>query len=154
PSLVGLEACGGSPYWAREITKLGHTVKRMAPQAVQPYGPGNKTDGRAAEGSCEAASPPRVRAVSIKSTAQQARQTLPRIREQCVTMRIALATPLRGGLGEYGVVVPQGLSRVRTALPVIVAEADNGLRALWRDLRWAVYQRRCALDAEITRDNA
>ena len=29
PCLVGLEACGGSHYWAREITKLGHTVKLM-----------------------------------------------------------------------------------------------------------------------------
>ena len=37
PCLVGLEACGGSHYWAREITKLGHTVKLMAPQAVKPY---------------------------------------------------------------------------------------------------------------------
>jgi transposase len=34
PCLVGLEACGGSHSWAREITKLGHTVKLMAPQAV------------------------------------------------------------------------------------------------------------------------
>src|ERR687885_89134 len=53
PCLVGLEACGGSHYWAREITKLGHTVKLMAPQAVKPYVQGNKTDGRDAEGICE-----------------------------------------------------------------------------------------------------
>ena len=50
PCLVGLEACGGSHYWAREITKLGHTVKLMAPQAVKPYVQDNKTDGRDAEG--------------------------------------------------------------------------------------------------------
>jgi transposase len=36
PCLVGLEACGGAHDGAREITKLGHTVKRMAPQAVKP----------------------------------------------------------------------------------------------------------------------
>lgn len=29
--LVGIEACGGANYWAREISKLGHKVKLMAP---------------------------------------------------------------------------------------------------------------------------
>jgi len=27
--LVGMEACGSAHYWAREIIKLGHTVKLM-----------------------------------------------------------------------------------------------------------------------------
>lgn len=35
--LVGIEACGGANYWGREITKLGHEVKLMAPQFVKPY---------------------------------------------------------------------------------------------------------------------
>ena len=71
PCLVGLEACGGSHYWAREIAKLGHTVKLMAPQAVKPYVQGNKTAGRDAEGICEAASRPRVRAVAINRALSQ-----------------------------------------------------------------------------------
>ena len=25
--LIGMEACGGSHYWARKLTELGHTVK-------------------------------------------------------------------------------------------------------------------------------
>ncbi len=32
--LVGMEACGGASYWARELTKLGHTVKLIAPQLI------------------------------------------------------------------------------------------------------------------------
>ena len=154
PCLVGLEACGGSHSWAREITKLGHTVKLMAPQAVKPYVQGNKTDGRDAEGICEAASRPRVRAVAIDSTADQDLQTLHRIREQCVKMRTALANQLRGLLGEYGFVVPQGIGRIRKAIPLIVEDADNGLSALCREWLWDVYQRVCTLDAEITRYNA
>ncbi|CDH45414.1 MAG: IS110 family transposase [Candidatus Competibacteraceae bacterium] len=31
--LIGLEAGGGSHYWARELTRLGHEVKLMA----QPF---------------------------------------------------------------------------------------------------------------------
>jgi transposase len=27
PCLVGMEACGGARYWAREIAKLGHEVR-------------------------------------------------------------------------------------------------------------------------------
>lgn len=30
--LIGMEACGGAHYWARELTKLGHDVRLMAPQ--------------------------------------------------------------------------------------------------------------------------
>ena len=40
--LVGIEACGGSNYWARELSKLGHEVKLMAPQFVKPYVKTNK----------------------------------------------------------------------------------------------------------------
>ena len=36
PCLVGMEACGSAHYWAREIEKLGHTVKLMSPQFVIP----------------------------------------------------------------------------------------------------------------------
>jgi transposase len=34
PCLVGMEACGSAHYWAREIIKLGHTVKLMPPRYV------------------------------------------------------------------------------------------------------------------------
>ena len=31
PCLVGMEACGTSYYWARELIKLGHEVRPMPP---------------------------------------------------------------------------------------------------------------------------
>jgi transposase len=69
-------------------------------------------------------------------------------------MRTALANQLRGLLGEYGFVVPQGIGRIRKAIPLIVEDADNGLSDLCRELLWDVYKRVCTLDAEITRSNA
>ncbi|MEJ2766600.1 hypothetical protein VV869_21825 [Photobacterium sp. MCCC 1A19761] len=30
PAIIGMEACGASHYWARELAKLGHTPKIMA----------------------------------------------------------------------------------------------------------------------------
>jgi len=35
PSLVGMEACSGAHYWAREILKLGHDVRIIAPKFVK-----------------------------------------------------------------------------------------------------------------------
>ena len=49
PMLIGIEACGGAHYWARELTKLGHTVKTMAPQHVKAYVKSQKNDKRDAE---------------------------------------------------------------------------------------------------------
>jgi transposase len=37
PCEIGIEACGSAHYWARELIKLGHTVKLIAPQFVTPY---------------------------------------------------------------------------------------------------------------------
>ena len=34
---VGMEACGGTHHWARELTALGHEVKLLPPQHVKPY---------------------------------------------------------------------------------------------------------------------
>ena len=37
PCLVGLEACGTSHHWARELTRLGHEVRLMPPAYVKPW---------------------------------------------------------------------------------------------------------------------
>lgn len=55
PVLVGMEACGGAHEWARQLCKLGHQVKMMAPQHVKAYVQGNKTDARDAAAIAEAA---------------------------------------------------------------------------------------------------
>jgi hypothetical protein len=37
PCVVGMEACSGAHHWARQLLKLGHTPKLMAPKFVIPY---------------------------------------------------------------------------------------------------------------------
>ena len=47
--LIGMEACGGSHYWARELIKLGHEIKLMPGEDVKAFNRGNKSDARDAE---------------------------------------------------------------------------------------------------------
>jgi hypothetical protein len=44
PCLIAMEACGGAHHWARELKKLGHTVRLIHAKAVRPFVAGNKTD--------------------------------------------------------------------------------------------------------------
>src|SRR5680860_87641 len=52
PCLVGMEACGTSHYWARELVALGHVVRLMPPIYVKPYVKRGKTDAGDAEAIC------------------------------------------------------------------------------------------------------
>lgn len=150
PCLIGMEACSGAHYWAREIQKLGHEVKLIAPQFVKPYVKGNKTDGHDAAAICEAVSRPHMHFVPINSLEQQDLQAMHRIREQLVKQRTALANQIRGLLHEYGLVMPSGISRLRAQVPLILEDAEHGLSELCRELMHELYQRLRTLDEQVT----
>jgi transposase len=115
--LVGFEACGGSHYWGRLLSRLGYRVKMMAPKAVKAYREGpHKNDGRDAHAAAEAASRASVRAVRIKSEAAQAVQSLLRVRALQIKQMIQTGNQLRGLLNEYGIVLPKGYKRMRDSL--------------------------------------
>lgn len=141
PCLIGIEACGGAHHWAREMTKLGHRVRIMSPQYVKPYIKTNKNDSNDAQGICEAVGRPHMHFVGIKSVEQQDIQALHRIREQLIKERTAVANQTRGLLAEYGIVVPKGVHKLRTALPEILEDAENGLTLLARELFAESYDR-------------
>jgi transposase len=139
PCLIGMEACGGAHHWARELQKLGHTVKLIAPQFVKPYVKSNKNDANDAEAICEALGRPTMRFVSVKTIAQQDLQAIHRIRSELVRQRTAKVNQIRGFLAEYGLVVGRQVATLRRALPELLEDAENGLsfdfRALLEDLR-------------------
>ena len=134
PCLIGMEACGGAHYWARELQKLGHTVKLMAPQFVKPYVKSNKNDANDAEAICEAVGRPTMRFVSVKTIAQQDLQAIHRIRSEVVRQRTAKVNQIRGLLAEYGVVVGRQVATLRRALPELLENAENGLSFDFRTL--------------------
>ena len=127
PTVVGLEACGGSHHWARELSKLGHQVMLVPPQYVRPYVERGKNDAADASAICEAMSRPRVRQrlVAAKSTEQVALQMLLGARESLIRRRTQLSNSIRGYAAEFGVVAAKGLARIQPLLERIAA--DDGI---------------------------
>ena len=132
--LIGMEACGSAHYWARKLLEQGHSVKLMAPSFVKPYVKTNKSDRNDAEAICEAVGRPNMRFVPLKSAEQQALLALHRARSGWVKARTAQANQIRGLLSEFGIVLPQGITRLRGQLPEILEDGDNGLPGMMRTL--------------------
>ncbi len=109
PCIVGMEACGTSHYWARELSGLGHEVKLMPPAYVKPYVKRGKTDAADAEAISEAVGRPSMRFVAIKSPEQQAVLTLHRSRDLLVRQRTQLVNMIRGQLAEFGIAIAKGV---------------------------------------------
>jgi transposase len=110
PCLIGMEACGTSHHWARELAALGHTVRLMPPAYVKPYVKRGKTDAADAEAICEAVTRPTMRFVPVKSVEQQAALALHRARDLLVRQRTQLTNMIRGLLAEFGIDIPKGLT--------------------------------------------
>lgn len=135
PTLVGMEACGGAHYWARELGELGHEVKLMAPQFVKPYVKSGKNDAHDAEAICEAVSRASMRFVPVKSAQAQALQALHRIRARLVKSRTALVNEARGLLAEFGLTEAKlGVAALRRWIPQVLEDGENGLPGLMREL--------------------
>jgi transposase len=132
PSVVGMEACAASHYWARELGKLGHEVKLIAPQHVKAYIKRNKNDGRDAEGLCEAMSRPTMQFVPVKTEEQQAALMLMGVRQQLMTRRTQLSNAIRGCAAEFGLITAKGLDKIEPLL-VRIAQ-DESLPALAREM--------------------
>jgi transposase len=108
PCLIAIEACGGAHHWARELKKLGHTVRLIHAKAVRPFVAGNKTDATDARAIWLAVQQPGVKFVGVKTTEQQATLTLHRQRELLMKMRTMQTNALRGLLYEFGATFAKG----------------------------------------------
>ena len=109
PCLVGIEACGTSHHWARELIKLGHNVKLIPPAYVKPYVKRGKSDAVDAAAICEAVTRPTMRFVEVKTPEQQAILSVHRTRDLIVRQRTQTINMLRAQLAEFGIIMPQGI---------------------------------------------
>src|SRR6516162_3877061 len=110
--LVGIEACGSAHYWAREIARLGHTVKLIPSRYVKPYVKRGKTDPGDAAAICEAVTRPTMSFVPIKGVEQQG---------------LSMLQSARGHLSEFGIVAERGLLGLAELAAIVRDESDKRL---------------------------
>ena len=120
PCLIGIEACAGAHYWARQLARLGHEVRLIPPSYVRPFVRRGKTDAADAEAICTAVVQPTMRFVPVKTEVQQAVLMSHRTRDFLVRQLTQLANAIRAHLGEFGLVVPKGVHNMNR----LVAEAE------------------------------
>ena len=137
---IGMEACGGSHHWARELRSRGFVVKLVSPQFVKPFVKSNKNDVNDAEAVCEAISRPSMRYVPIKTAEQQDLQAMHRIRDTLMRHRKAKANQIRGLVAEYGIVAPKTIVPLRRAIPDWLEDAENGLSDNFRALLFGLWE--------------
>lgn len=148
-AVIVMEACGSSNYWGRELQKLGHKVKLIAPQHVVPFRRKNKNDYNDAQAIAEASQRDDMSFVPIKTVAQQDAQILLRIRERHIKNRTQLSNQIRGMLLEYGISINKGFSALEQGLPECLGDAQNQLTWTARELFDELYQEYLGLKKEI-----
>ena len=132
PCLVGMEACGSAHYWAREITKLGHSVKLMPPKYVKAYVKRGKTDAGDAAAICEAVTRPSMSFVPVKGVEQQGLSMLHSARSQLIGQRTQLINAVRAHLSELGIIAARGLLGLAELATIVLDESDQRLPATAR----------------------
>ena len=151
PCMIGMEACGGSQHWARRLLEMGHEVKLMPGKAVKAFVSGNKNDVADARAIWLAMQQPGMRAVAVKSEAQQAVLALHRMRQQLVKFRTMQSNGLRGLLGEYGEVMPIGRAALNRGMSDALARLTERLPAVLIDTLREQWDMLARLDEQIVR---
>ena len=127
PAVVLLEATGSAHYWGRQLRELGHQPVLLPPRAVQRYRDGNKTDRTDAKAMLEASRNEAIRAVPIKTVAQQAVTSLHRLRSAWMATRTARINTVRGLLRELGTAIPVGSTKVAPAVIALLADSESAV---------------------------
>jgi len=135
PCVVWMEACAGSHVWAREIARLGHAVRRMAPQYVKPCVKRHRNDRADAAAIGEAVQRPSLRFVAVRTEEQRGTLAIHRVRETLVAQKTQRINALRAHLAEFGVVTPQGAGKVAPRTAVVADLEDTWVPGLARSVR-------------------
>src|SRR5215470_15965121 len=147
--LIGMEACSGAHYIARQLAALGHDVRLIPAQYVKPFLKGHKNDYRDAEAIAEAVQRPTMNFVAIKTPEQSDLLSLRRVRSRLVRQRTAIINQIRGFLIERGITVRQGPTPLRKVLPQLLSSPPEALSPRLVRLIAELDQDWCRLDERL-----
>lgn len=149
PTLIGMESCSSAHHWARELSKLGHQVRLIAPQFVKPFVQGAKNDVSDAQAICEAVSRPTMRFVPIKTIEQQSTLALHRARQGLIRARTAQINQIRALMGEFGWVSGKSPARLHQELPAQLEQARDELPSQFIELVELLREHLKALESRL-----
>lgn len=139
-SLVAMESCGGTHYWARFAKTYGHSIKAMSARRVKAFLQGHKTDANDAVAIGLAALQPAVKSSRTITLEEQCQQGITMMRDLAVRQKVALAKQLRDQLLELGYPINKGDAALLRRVPEILEDAENGLPDFYREALYHQYQ--------------
>ncbi len=131
-SLVAMESCGGTHYWARFAKRAGHHVKAINARQVKAFRQGQKTDANDALAISVAARQPHIKESRLLSTQEQCLQGIECMRDLLVKQKVSLSNQLRALLLELGHAISQSDAKLIQAIPEILEDAENELTHTFR----------------------
>jgi transposase len=150
PCLIGMEACATAHHWARELAKLGHTVRLIPPIYVKAYVKRSKNDAADAAAICEAVTRPSMRFVPIKTEEQQSALAVHRARDLLVRQRTKLTNSLRAHLAELGIVAEKGREGLAQLVEIVAdARSTGSLPAMMMSALAAIIDQIMSLEQQI-----
>jgi transposase len=103
PCLIGIEACGGSHYWHRTLSALGHTVNIISPMRVKAFLEGQKNDKNDSAAIANAVINRQTRIIPPRTIRQQEIGSMHTMRGLKIKQRTQIINHMRGMMNEYGV---------------------------------------------------
>jgi len=134
PTEIGMEACGGAHYWARELSALGHQPRLVPAQYAKAYVKRNKNDAADAEAICEAMSRPSMRFVPVKTVEQQAALMLAGTRDGLIRRQTQLGNAIRGYAAEFGLTASKGLCNIAPLLARVAKAPEENVPHLAKQM--------------------
>ncbi|BEN88219.1 MAG: IS110 family transposase [Serratia marcescens] len=148
PCLIGMEACGGSQFFARELEKLGHKVRLLPGKFVKAFVMGNKNDVMDARAIWMAVQQP-GKSVAVKTEEQQAIMALHKLRRQLVKFRTAQTNAIHGLLLEFGETIRKGRAALDANLPGVLERMSKKLPQALIEMLRDQWHRLSDLDNQI-----
>ena len=153
-SLVAMESCATSHYWARLAKSHGHIVKAMSARTVKGFLLGQKTDANYAVAISIAALQPNVKSCRLISVEAQSLQSMERSRSLLSKQKKAVANQMRAQLLDFGFPIELSDKKLREEIPIILGDADNELTGDFRfslNVMWEYFIKTLANLDEITK---
>lgn len=152
--LIGMEACGGAHYWAKQLIQLGFTVKLMSPRKVKKYVENHKNDANDAAACAEAVGRGNMQFVPIKTESQMDIQAIHRVRSYFIKQKTGLMNMIRGLLLEVGIAIPQGQSSLFDKIQILLEAENNQLSPAMKTLLQRLYEQLNNVCQEVDRHTA